>query len=81
MWPTRSQAEAAELAATLADLADLLARPERVTELLVSEALELKTRFGQPRRTAILSDAAVTEQQEKHAEALVVRSLKPSLPS
>jgi len=51
------QAEAAELKATVSDLEGLLASEQRVTEVLTSEALELKARFGRPRRSALVSKA------------------------
>lgn len=56
--------EAASLAATISDLEGLLASPQRVTDLLCSEATELAARFGRPRRTrlgASEAEAAATE--------------------
>jgi DNA gyrase subunit A len=49
--------ESTTLAATLADLSDLLASDERVISVLTEEALELKAKFGRPRRTVLGSEA------------------------
>ncbi len=39
--------------ATIADLLDILARPERVVEIMDNELLELKTKYGDSRRSEI----------------------------
>ena len=39
--------------AAIADLLDILARPERVVEIMDNELLELKTKYGDPRRSEI----------------------------
>jgi DNA gyrase subunit A len=47
------QAEHDELQNVIADLQDILARRERILEIIENEALELKERHGSPRRTEI----------------------------
>ncbi|WP_413167383.1 DNA gyrase C-terminal beta-propeller domain-containing protein [Capilliphycus salinus ALCB114379] len=47
------QAEHEELQNVIADLQDILARRERILEIIETEALELKERHGSPRRTEI----------------------------
>ena len=42
-----------EVHAAIADLLDILARPERVVEIMDNELLELKTKYGDPRRSEI----------------------------
>jgi DNA gyrase subunit A len=42
-----------DLQAQIADLQDILARRERILEIIEGEALEIKTKFGTPRRTEI----------------------------
>lgn len=42
-----------ELQEQIADLRDILARRERILQIIESEALEIKTKFGTPRRTQI----------------------------
>jgi DNA gyrase subunit A len=46
--------EYAELQERIADLRDILARPERVREIIVTELTEIRDRFGDARRTRIL---------------------------
>lgn len=45
--------ELAALVATIADLKDILARSERVDEIIRNELLEIKEKFGGPRRTEV----------------------------
>lgn len=47
------QQEHDDLQLTIADLKDILARRERVLEIIENEAEELKTKFATPRRTVI----------------------------
>lgn len=47
------QQEHDDLQLTIADLKDILARRERVLEIIENEAAELKTKFATPRRTVI----------------------------
>ena len=65
------QAEAADLAATAADLKDLLASPARVRALIVSEAEEVAAKHGTPRRSVVragtagsVTDASLVPQGE-----------------
>ncbi|RTL47446.1 MAG: DNA gyrase subunit A [Rhodocyclaceae bacterium] len=47
-------AEYKEVMAQIADLLDILARPERVTAIIVEELTAIKTQFGDPRRSEIV---------------------------
>ncbi|MEB3828562.1 DNA gyrase subunit A [Phormidium sp. CCY1219] len=47
------QQEHEQLQVTIADLRDILARRERVLEIIETEALEIKEKFATPRRTVI----------------------------
>jgi DNA gyrase subunit A len=49
-------AEYRELLAQLGDLSDILARPERLTQVVRSELLEIRTAYGDARRTEINRD-------------------------
>jgi DNA gyrase subunit A len=49
-------AEYAEILARIRDLADILARPERLLEVIRAELLEVKEEFADPRRTEINVD-------------------------
>lgn len=70
--------EDAALRAQIADLEDLLAKPERVVQLLVEEAQELKARFGRPRRTQLGGLDALKAVAEESAalEAAKVENLE-----
>jgi len=46
-----------EVMATIADLLDILAKPERVTEIIVTELAAVKQQFGDKRRSEIVHDA------------------------
>src|SRR2546428_176405 len=50
--------ELAELQKTIANLQDLLANPPKVLALVRDELLELKKKFGDPRRTFISHESA-----------------------
>eukprot|EP00873_Tetraselmis_striata_P044193 jgi/Tetstr1/464457/TSEL_000825.t1 len=50
--------ESAELAATIADLDDLVSSRERLLGVVESEAMEVEKQFGTPRRTRIVADAS-----------------------
>ncbi len=55
-------AEHEELQATIADLQDILARRERVLEIIVNELTQLKEKFNDPRRTVIeMDDGELTD--------------------
>src|SRR5580704_1887060 len=49
-------AEYRELLASIADLSDILARPERLTEVVRSELIEVREAYGDARRTEINRD-------------------------
>ena len=61
--------EDAQLKATIKDLQGLLDSEKRVIDVLVSEALELKQKFGRPRRTDVQADV-VTSSPTKDVLAL-----------
>jgi DNA gyrase subunit A len=48
--------EYGELLAVIADLSDILARPERLTEVVRNELLEIREQYGDARRTEITLD-------------------------
>lgn len=48
--------ELAELDALIADLKDILARPERLSDIIKMEMTEIKGKYGQPRKTEICTD-------------------------
>lgn len=50
------QEELAELEKTIADLRDILAKPERVVEIIKTELLEIKERYNDKRRSEITYD-------------------------
>ncbi|HEY3432698.1 MAG TPA: DNA gyrase subunit A [Rhodocyclaceae bacterium] len=51
-------AEYKEVMAQIADLLDILARPERVTAIIVEELSAIKVQFGDPRRSEIVLNTA-----------------------
>ena len=56
------QQEHEELQATIADLQDILARRERILEIIVNELTALKEKFNDPRRTVIeMDDGELTD--------------------
>ncbi|HQR68287.1 MAG TPA: DNA gyrase C-terminal beta-propeller domain-containing protein, partial [Thermoanaerobaculia bacterium] len=61
-----------EVLATIADLKDILARPERVTALLRAELEEISSRFGNLRRTEIAAAAGELAMEDLIAEEEVV---------
>jgi DNA gyrase subunit A len=65
-------AEYREVLATIADLQEILARPERVTAILKAELAALKERFGNPRRTEIAAESAEIGVEDLIAEEEVV---------
>ena len=50
------RAELAELDALIKDLKDILAKPARVDNIIVSEMGEIKDKYGEPRKTEICTD-------------------------
>jgi DNA gyrase subunit A len=65
-------AEYRDVLAAIADLRDILARPERVTAILKGELEEIRSRFGNPRRTEIAAEAGALELEDLIAEEEVV---------
>jgi len=65
-------AEYRQVLATIADLKDVLARPERVTAILRAELEEVSSRFGSPRRTEIAAEAGELNMEDLIAEEEVV---------
>ena len=61
-------AEYKEVMDQIADLLDILARPERVTAIIVDELNAIKTQFGDPRRSEIVFNTA-----EINIEDLIAR--------
>ncbi|MGL4981428.1 MAG: DNA topoisomerase (ATP-hydrolyzing) subunit A, partial [Treponemataceae bacterium] len=61
------EAELAELEALIAHLVDLLAHPEKILAIIKEETAELVTKFGDQRRTDIISD----EIEEFNIEDLI----------
>ncbi len=60
--------ELAEREAEIADLADILARPERQRQIIGDELTEITTRYGDERRTRFIADDG-----DADAEDLIVR--------
>jgi DNA gyrase subunit A len=65
-------AEYKEVLTTIADLKEILARPERVTAILKAELAALRERFGNPRRTEIAAESAEIGVEDLIAEEEVV---------
>ncbi len=65
--------EYAELIKTIADLQDILRSPRRIAQIVKSETLEIKRRFGDARRTAIeaAEDEISMEQLVPNIEVVV----------
>jgi len=57
-----------EIMATIADLLDILARPDRITTIIADELLALKSEFGDARRSEIVRSA-----QDLMTEDLIAR--------
>jgi DNA gyrase subunit A len=67
--------EYAELQDLIADLRDILARPERVRQIIVDELTELTDRFGDDRRTRILPGEGDLDMEDLIPEEEVVVTL------
>jgi DNA gyrase subunit A len=65
-------AEYREVVTLIRDLKDILARPERVTAIIKSELLDIKERFGSPRRTEIAVEEGELDIEDLIAEEDVV---------
>ena len=58
------QSEYDELIALIADLADILAKPERVVQIIKEELDEVKRKFGDKRRTELMVGEVLTLEDE-----------------
>ena len=73
------QSEYDELIALIADLADILAKPERVAQIIKEELDEVKRKFGDPRRTELMVGEALTLEDEdliEESDVLITLSNK-----
>ena len=60
----RIQSEYDDLIALIADLADILAKPERVAQIIKEELDEVKRKFGDKRRTELMVGEVLTLEDE-----------------
>lgn len=58
------QSEYDDLVALIADLADILAKPERVVAIIKEELDEVKRKFGDPRRTELMVGEVLSLEDE-----------------
>ncbi|MFD1466571.1 DNA gyrase subunit A [Lapidilactobacillus mulanensis] len=58
------EAEYTELMKTITDLEDILARPERIDQIIYEELLEIQKRFGDERRTELLVGEELSLEDE-----------------
>ena len=58
------QSEYDDLVALIADLADILAKPERVAAIIKEELDEVKRKFGDPRRTELMVGEVLSLEDE-----------------
>ena len=58
------QSEYDDLVALIADLADILAKPERVVAIIKEELDEVKRKFGDPRRTELMVGEVLSLEEE-----------------
>ena len=73
------QSEYDELIALIADLADILAKPERVAQIIKEELDEVKRKFGNPRRTELMVGEVLTLEDEdliEESDVLITLSNK-----
>lgn len=73
------QSEYDELIALIADLADILAKPERVAQVIKEELDEVKRKFGDPRRTELMVGEVLTLEDEdliEESDVLITLSNK-----
>jgi DNA gyrase subunit A len=71
-------AEYKEVMERVADLLDILARPERITQIICDELTALKTQFGDARRSEIVFNAEDIRLEDLIAPAEVVVTLSHS---
>ena len=60
----KMEAEYQDLQAKIADYKDILAKPERIDEIIYNELLDIQKRFGDDRRTKIAEGEAVSIEDE-----------------
>lgn len=73
------QSEYDELIALIADLADILAKPERVSQIIKEELDEVKRKFGDKRRTELMIGEVLTLEDEdliEESDVLITLSNK-----
>ena len=73
------QSEYDELIALIADLTDILAKPERVAQIIKEELDEVKRKFGDPRRTELMVGEVLTLEDEdliEESDVLITLSNK-----
>ena len=73
------QSEYDDLIALIADLADILAKPERVAQIIKEELDEVKRKFGDPRRTELMVGEVLTLEDEdliEESDVLITLSNK-----
>ena len=73
------QSEYDELIALIADLADILAKPERVAQIIKEELDEVKRKFGDKRRTELMVGEVLTLEDEdliEESDVLITLSNK-----
>ena len=64
-----------QLLETIADLKDILAKPERIIEIIDNELLEIKKKYGDERRTEIIQGTFDIEDEDLIPEEDVIISL------
>ncbi|MDQ3914515.1 MAG: DNA gyrase subunit A [Actinomycetota bacterium] len=67
--------EHAELQKTIADLKDILSKPERVREIIATELKEVRRRFVDPRRTKLVPDEGEFDIEDLIADEDLVVSI------
>lgn len=73
------QSEYDDLLALIADLADILAKPERVSQIIKDELDEVKRKFGDQRRTELMVGEVLSLEDEdliEEADVLITLSNK-----
>ena len=73
------QSEYDDLLALIADLADILAKPERVSQIIKDELDEVKRKFGDQRRTELMVGEVLSLEDEdliEESDVLITLSNK-----
>ena len=73
------QSEYDDLLALIADLADILAKPERVSQIIKEELDEVKRKFGDQRRTELMVGEVLSLEDEdliEESDVLITLSNK-----